>query len=730
MSRMRWSIIRLIWVRELKDQARDRRTLFMIAVLPLLLYPVLGFAVLRFVLGLADRPTTIGVEVAAGTGKNFPPPSTGEYAPFLRDGKLTDPTCAALAEKLKVSFQFLSPADSQAALDEKRIDLLLSASPHFFADLEKAEEKVLDKPASIKVQSQQSADRFRQARMRLDVLLDLWKRGLKATRMQRHHLPTNFDETFAMEEAVPARTAGGTTESLLDLMIRVFPFMLVMWSLAGALYPAVDLCAGEKERGTMETLLISPAGREEIVLGKFLTIWVFSGGTALLNLVSMGVTTWLFSAQMPQAALSLGSLLWCVALLLPLSAFFSAICLAVGAYARSSKEGQYYLMPLFLITMPLMFLTLAPGVELNPFYSLVPVTGAALLMQKLMTSSSLAQVPWLYFVPVLAPIVLYSYLALRWAIDQFQREEVLFREAERIDVGLWIKHLFREKEETPATGQAFFMFGLLMALHWLSLSFGGALSIVTHTAVRELAFVATPPLLMTMLLNTKPLLGLRLKWPTLREIGLAALLAVLLLPPLVFASVEIIKQYPKLLGDRQPLVQELLILSEGRALGDGTILPFLLVFALLPAICEELAFRGFLLTGLQKHFRPRTAVLLCSFMFALYHMNVFQFLPSFFLGVVLGLLTLRSRSLVPAILLHLVYHGALIGGMHIYSDMRESMSPIVKDLWLPFIAICLLSAMVLLWRLYRAPYDALNRALAGDRARPPVSKVDRAKLGE
>ena len=149
-------------------------------------------------------------------------------------------------------------------------------------------------------------------------------------------------------------------EGLFEMLVRVFPFMLVMWSLAGALYPAVDLCAGEKERGTMETLLISPASREEIVGGKFLTIWVFSAATSLLNLVSMGLSTLPFSSAIPHGALRPGALLWCVVLVLPLSAFFSALCLAVGAYARSSKEGQYYLMPLFLVCMPLIFLTLAP----------------------------------------------------------------------------------------------------------------------------------------------------------------------------------------------------------------------------------------------------------------------------------------------------------------------------------------------------------------------------------
>ena len=111
----------------------------------------------------------------------------------------------------------------------------------------------------------------------------------------------------------------------------------------------------------METLLISPASREEIVWGKFLTIWVFSAATALLNLLSMAVTAWTLGSQLPLDAFRPAVLFWSALLVLPLSAFFSAVSLAVGAYARSSKEGQYYLMPLFLVTLPLVCLTLRPA---------------------------------------------------------------------------------------------------------------------------------------------------------------------------------------------------------------------------------------------------------------------------------------------------------------------------------------------------------------------------------
>src|SRR4029079_19200017 len=122
--------------------------------------------------------------------------------------------------------------------------------------------------------------------------------------------------------------------------------------------------------------------------------------------------------------------------------------------------------------MPLICLTLAPGVDLNPFYSMVPVTGVALLLQRLMSTEPVGRGVFLYFIPVLAPMVIYSWLALRWAVAQFQREEVLFRETERLDLGLWVHRRFRDKEPLPTWGQALTFFVVLLLLQWLSLNLG------------------------------------------------------------------------------------------------------------------------------------------------------------------------------------------------------------------------------------------------------------------
>jgi sodium transport system permease protein len=713
---MRWSIIRLIWLRELRDQLRDRRTVFMIAVLPVLLYPVVGFgflSVIQATRGPSTRVGILGSEHLVPWDSSSPlpslvwltvtPPLPGqplagvasmasatafatadprrEYPPLLvpagqventslvfnpayRDPEGEDATRALVIRKLGPQLTgpaSATPADAKvfaesidsSPLDQRAVDLLLIVPPGFQEALH-AE----DRPYLF-ILTRETDDSSRRVNVRVTGILNHWQKDLKAVRLVRHGLAPDFDEPFQKYDPARGKSlALQDGEGLANLLVRAFPVILVLWSVTGALYPAIDLCAGEKERGTMETLLISPAGREEIVLGKFLTIWVFSAGTALLNLLSMGISMLPLHEALPGAAFQWGVAFWGVLLLLPLSAFFSALCLAVGAYARSSKEGQYYLMPLFLFTLPLGFLTLIPGIDLNPFYSLVPVTGVALLLQKLVKAGTPNWGLGLYFVPVLAPMVVYSWLALRWAIAQFQREEVLFREAERLDIGLWLRRLLREKEMLPSAGEAGFCFALILALRWLSFNVGTHLPLLARTGISHLAFVAAPPLFMAVVLTTRPRLGLALRLPPWWAWPAAILLALLVVPPLAELTLAILDCFRDLRAQlelHQALPGELRTHKQ-----PADIARYFVVLAVLPALCEEIAFRGFILTGLLRSCKPWSAVLLSSFLFALYPMNVFQLVPHFVFGVVLGLLVVRSGSVLPAMVFHLVYNTVVI----------------------------------------------------------------------
>jgi sodium transport system permease protein len=799
---MRWSIIRLIWLRELRDQLRDRRTIFMVAVLPVLIYPLVALGVLRFAGSAGKSPTVVGVYgcehlPAAGptSADANPAPAVAwlSAAPPLAPGTGTGLSrlagAAALAgtanqilgtdeppllrrdekdwgsflpayldpeeEAPPLKLQLLSWPDGvppappagedigpwlrpfeRGPLEQRKVALVLIVPGDFDAQLARG-----GRP-DVYLLSRPRDERSRQAGNRVHAILGRWNRRLAQVRLLRRGLPADYDEAFAVRDPERAQPPAKQAADLLsEALVRIFPFLLVTWALTGALYPAVDLCAGEKERGTMETLLISPASREEIVYGKFLTIWVFSGSTALLNLASMGVTTAVLSGQLPLELLRPAALAWAVLLVLPLSAFFSAVCLAVGAYARSTKEGQYYLMPLFLITMPLIFLTVVPGVELNAFYAMVPITGVALLLQRLLTPGSLHQV-WPYFVPVLAPLLLYGWLALRWAVSQFQREEVLFREAERLDLGLWLRRLFREKQPLPTPGEAVFCFGLILGLRWLSLGVGARWPLLLHAAVDLLAFVVTPPLLMAVLLTTRPRYGLGLRLPPPRALLSAAVLVLLLALPLADLSRHLLGQFPdikKLMTETTPMAELMQAVQRGQggARGPAWLLPLVLV--LLAPVCEELAFRGFILTGLRQRFHPWTAILLSSLLFAVSHLNVFQFLPTLILGVVLGLVATRSRSVLPGILLHLLYNGLFVAPV-VFPGFADALArtlaspPYLRPV---LVAVCTLLVTVYLavngyrlWLMGRSPWwdeiappkprpgaaEGANGAVAADRS--------------
>jgi sodium transport system permease protein len=285
---------------------------------------------------------------------------------------------------------------------------------------------------------------------RLSDVLHRWTEIIGEKTLAETGLPTVVLQPFTVQRA---DIAGGTSLRGAAVWAKIFPAMLLLWALTGAFYPAIDLCAGEKERGTLETLLSSPAERSEIVVGKLLTIMLFSILTAVLNLLSVAFMGWMVLSKF----LNFGSppplaILWILLALLPVAALFSAVCLALAAFARSSKEGQYYLMPVLLITMPLVVLPMSPSVQLNLGYSLIPVTGIVLLLRTLLEGNYL---PALQYAPVVIGVTgAACLLTIRWAIDQFNSESVLFRESERLDLRLWLKHLYRDRKATPTVAAA------------------------------------------------------------------------------------------------------------------------------------------------------------------------------------------------------------------------------------------------------------------------------------
>jgi sodium transport system permease protein len=648
---LNWSNVYVIFRREVRDQIRDRRTLFMIFVLPILLYPLLGIGALKFGAALEQKPrvvVVVGAEFLADA-----PPLLNSRADGFNPGLFDSPV---EAEKLVVRAESASgpwsdPQRGEQAIRGDEISAVMTIPPDLKEQL--GRETEIDIPIRYKSIDETSQITY----LRVKEVLSRWRTSIVAGRLKRDKKTESYSEPIQVKavDVATARELGSM------LWSRLFPFLLVMMSLTGAFYPAVDLCAGEKERGTMETLLISPASRTELVLGKFLTVMLASVTTAILNLLSMGLTgiqlannLGSFSADPARRAAAavlapptMQAAFWMVLLLIPLAAFFSAVCLALAVLARSMKEGQYYMTPLYLVVLPLVFLTLAPGVKLDLFYSLVPITGVALLLRALIQGNY--ELGMRFFLPVLVPTLIYGAIALRWAIDQFQREEVLFREAEHFSLSSWFRHLFRDREPTPTGGQAILCFTLILTMSWfllLYLAFNG-LGLNLGSVAAGQIIIVIPPLLMAVLLTSAPARTLRLTIPEPRYLVIAVALVVALNP-----LVSELRPVVEWLFPISSLIKTSLVQMIGQSRNVGVTI---LVFALIPAVCEEFAFRGFILSGLEHQHRTRSAILLSALMFGFLHVLLSLFQQLFnatLLGIVLGLLAVRSRSILPGIVFH------------------------------------------------------------------------------
>jgi sodium transport system permease protein len=671
---LRWPIVRLILAREIRDQLRDRRTLFMVFVLPILLYPMLILGVTKLADAFQNRMRVVAI-VGAEHLPETPPllvPDAPGFDPSLFDSpaeaRLYQVHAATADSPLK------APEGRRAAIVGRSVDVIVVIP-------EDAREQLADEGRSFRPELvYDSADeRSRDTARAVREVFERWSEQIVRGRLEREHKPEEYLQPVRPQtvDVAPQSVRGQAASP----WARLFPFLLVIMALTGAFYPAIDLCAGEKERGTMETLLITPATRAEIVVGKFLAVSLASIATAVLNLASMGLTAMRLASQfgslrrtgaaVPPLAVapSMAAAFWMLVMLVPVSVFFSALSVALAAMARSMKEGQYYLTPLYIVALPLVFVALAPGVELTLFTSLLPITGVALLLRALMLGQYAAART--FFLPVLLPTVLYAALALRWAIEQFRSEAVLFREAERFDLRWWLVHLVRDRGPTPTAGQALLAFALMLVAAVLV---GGSMGASwTGLIGSQVAFILVPTLALTFLLTSRPAETLRLRWPAARFLGLAVGLA-LALHPLANELRVVVEQLFPIQEESREVLERLMatIPSYGTAL---------LALALVPAVCEEAAFRGFVLSGLERDYRRPTAVVLSALLFGFLHVLLSLFQQLFnaaLLGLVLGLLAVRSGSLLPGIVFHAINNGlALLVGAAVAGELGGRLAPLL-----------------------------------------------------
>ena len=219
-------------------------------------------------------------------------------------------------------------------------------------------------------------------------------------------------------------------ESLGSQLGGLVSYILLPLCLMGAIYPAIDLAAGEKERGTLETLLITPVPRTTLVLGKFLTIFTASFTSALMAILSLAIWGFIFAQGLAVeivikviGTLGILDLLLALFMLVPVVMFFAALVLSISIYAKNFKEAQNFMAPLSLMIFIPLIIALLPGIKLNWHLALIPISNVALAIKEILKGQA---DPWMLSVIWGSQLGL-ALLMLTACIYWFSKEKVLFR---------------------------------------------------------------------------------------------------------------------------------------------------------------------------------------------------------------------------------------------------------------------------------------------------------------
>lgn len=442
---------------------------------------------------------------------------------------------------------------------------------------------------------------------------------------------------------------------------QIIPIILVLMTITGAVYPAIDLTAGERERGTLETLMAAPVPVIYLIVGKFLVVATVAMITAMLNLGSVGATmhfgglTQAISTQMP-VKFPLHVLPIILVCMVPFALLFSAVLVAVCSFARTFKEAQNYVMPVIIAAMIPGFGVLLPSVELKGATMVMPVGNMVLLTRELFQQTY----TWAQVAVVLLSTTLYAAAAVAVASRLFGQEVVLFADAGSYRTLL--QRRFFRPSAAPTLSQALLLAALLFPASFYAQSLIAGASVEDFLRVMKrlvqvqfIGLFLLVPLAVAVYFKIDPVNTFSLRLPPLRA-WLAALLigaSSWALAHEFFAMQSLILPPSKALQEMNRLIEE--------QLSGAPVWLILLLLAVTPALCEEFFFRGFLLSGLSSRLTKWSAILAAGAIFGVYHFLVERMPLTMLLGILLGYLCWQSRSLLPGILVHLMHNGLVVG---------------------------------------------------------------------
>jgi sodium transport system permease protein len=395
----------LIFAKELKELLRDRKTLFFMVALPILVFPMIFGGVGYFSVKAVQEAQSEILKYALIGGENAP-----EIVKGLSETEVFTLVDVDLSQ------------DYQSLIKTEKVDFILEISENYSSDVisnGQAVVKLYLNDAGLNLVHSRVEEITSSESDRLQLLI-FEKLGFDPEQQAALLNPISLEKVDVANKR----------ESWGENIGGIVAYIIFILCLQGAMMPAADLGAGEKERGTLETLLISPVERYKIVLGKFLTIGFAGVTTALLTVSSMAIWGLVLSQGMAikfvmefMVAISILDFVLVFLMLIPVVAIFASLLLTLSIYARSFKEAQSYMGFLILIAIVPIIFALLPGVELKGGWAWVPLTNVALAVKELIKGT----MDYFQLIAIFGSTALIAGAMITFSVYWFNQEKVLFR---------------------------------------------------------------------------------------------------------------------------------------------------------------------------------------------------------------------------------------------------------------------------------------------------------------
>jgi len=396
---MNWKNIKLIFIKELVGTIRDKRTIIAMIIIPLIFYPLLFAGI-----GYFSKIGSIKSEEANSKIMIYGAESAPQLVKHLQD-----------SEKIEV---LTTEEDSPAKLQNGDIQAVLVIPSDFKYKIKQEE------PGKLILKYDTTEAKSRVAQKRVNQIIEKFKGEILLQRISRLNLKEEFLTPLILQEENVA-TAEKITGSFLAVLL---PYLIIILIFAGAMHTAVDITAGEKERGTIATLLVSQISRLEIVLGKCFAVMLISFTSMVLGLLGLTLAFLLGASIAGGVAgvnfgISVNTIFLLFLVLFPLVGLASAVLVMVGIFARNIREASNYITPIYMLTVFLGVISISQGMELSGKMFLVPILNSSFVFKELL----MGKICWNHIILTFSANIIIAGLALLGATRLFSKEEVLFR---------------------------------------------------------------------------------------------------------------------------------------------------------------------------------------------------------------------------------------------------------------------------------------------------------------